>query len=189
MKKDIYITDYNCVTPLGFDIDSNWNALIEGKSGVASHRIAEHQEAFYTSMIDSPTLEERFFKTFGQDQNHQLPFTRLEKMLLLSLKPLIEKHNITENTAFILSTTKGNISLLKNQPDVPEGAYLSSMAKKIADFFGFTTKPIVVSNACVSGVMAIAVAKNMIRAGKYKDAFVVAGDELSEFVISGFNSF
>lgn len=63
------------------------------------------------------------------------------------------------------------------------------MAKKIADFFGFTTKPIVVSNACVSGVMAIAVAKNMIRARKYKDAFVVAGDELSEFVISGFNSF
>lgn len=188
MKKDIYITDYNCVTPLGFDIDSNWNALIEGKSGVASHRIAEHQEAFYTSMIDSPTLEERFFKTFGQNQNHQLPFTRLEKMLLLSLKPLIEKHDITENTAFILSTTKGNISLLKNQSDVPEGAYLSSMAKKIADFFGFTTKPIVVSNACVSGVMAIAVAKNMIRAGKYKDAFVVAGDELSEFVISGFNS-
>ncbi len=168
MKKDIYITDYNCVTPLGFDIDSNWNALIEGKSGVASHRIAEHQEAFYTSMIDSPTLEERFFKTFGQDQNHQLPFTRLEKMLLLSLKPLIEKHNITENTAFILSTTKGNISLLKNQSDVPEGAYLSSMAKKIADFFGFTTKPIVVSNACVSGVMAIAVAKNMIRGENIK---------------------
>ena len=46
-----------------------------------------------------------------------------------------------------------------------------------------------VSNACVSGVMAISVAKNMIQAGKYKDAFVVAGDEISEFVISGFNSF
>jgi 3-oxoacyl-[acyl-carrier-protein] synthase-1 len=37
--------------------------------------------------------------------------------------------------------------------------------------------------------MAIAVAKNMIQAGKYKDAFVVAGDEITEFVISGFNSF
>jgi 3-oxoacyl-[acyl-carrier-protein] synthase-1 len=37
--------------------------------------------------------------------------------------------------------------------------------------------------------MAIAVAKNMILAGKYKDAFVIAGDEISEFVISGFNSF
>ena len=29
----------------------------------------------------------------------------------------------------------------------------------------------------------------MIQAGKYKDAFVIAGDEISEFVISGFNSF
>lgn len=37
--------------------------------------------------------------------------------------------------------------------------------------------------------MAISVAKNMIQAGRYKDAFVVAGDEISEFVISGFNSF
>ena len=35
----------------------------------------------------------------------------------------------------------------------------------------------------------MSVAKNMIQAGKYKDAFVIAGDELSEFVISGFNSF
>jgi 3-oxoacyl-[acyl-carrier-protein] synthase-1 len=57
------------------------------------------------------------------------------------------------------------------------------------DFFGFKTKPIVVSNACVSGVMALAVAKNMILSGKYNDAFVIAGDEISEFVISGFNSF
>jgi hypothetical protein len=40
-------------------------------------------------------------------------FTRLEKMFLLSLKPLVEKHQISEETAFILSTTKGNISLLK----------------------------------------------------------------------------
>ena len=110
-------------------------------------------------------------------------------MFLLSLKPLVERHSISDDTAFILSTTKGNISLLKNESTLPEGVYLSNLAQKLADFFGFKTKPIVVSNACVSGVMAISVAKNMIQAGKYKDAFVVAGDEISEFVISGFNSF
>ncbi|WP_312399574.1 beta-ketoacyl synthase N-terminal-like domain-containing protein [Chryseobacterium sp.] len=182
MKKEIYITDYNCVTPLGFDVSSNWNALLEGKSGVALHKIIENQEPFYASMIDE--LENEFTKFFI-DQD----FTRLEKMFLLSLKPLVEKHQISNETAFILSTTKGNISLLKNQNTLPEGVFLSSLAQKIADFFGFKTKPIVVSNACVSGVMAIAVAKNMIQAGKYKDAFVIAGDEISEFVISGFNSF
>lgn len=184
MKKEVYITDYNCITPLGFDVSSNWNALLEGKSGVALHKIIENQEPFYASMIDSEKLNEEFNKNFN-DQN----FTRLEKMFLLSLKPLVEKHQISDETAFILSTTKGNISLLKNQKTLPEGVFLSSLAQKIADFFGFKTKPIVVSNACVSGVMAIAVAKNMIQAGKYKDAFVIAGDEISEFVISGFNSF
>ncbi len=184
MKKEVYITDYNCVTPLGFDVLSNWNALLEGKSGVALHKIIENQEPFYASMIDSEKLENEFQKNFN-NQN----LTRLEKMFLLSLKPLVERHQISDETAFILSTTKGNISLLKNQTTLPEEVFLSKMAQKLADFFGFKTKPIVVSNACVSGVMAIAVAKNMILAGKYKDAFVIAGDEISEFVISGFNSF
>lgn len=187
MKKEIYITDYNCVTPLGFDVDSNWKALLNGNSGVALHKIIENQDAFYASVIDSEKLNKEFDRAFPQ--NEDLKFTRLEKMLLLSMKPLVEKHQITEDTALILSTTKGNISLLKNQNELPQGVYLSELAQKIADFFGFKTKPIVVSNACVSGVMAIAVTKNMIQAGKYKDAFVIAGDEISEFVISGFNSF
>lgn len=184
MRKEVYITDYNCVTPLGFDVSSNWNALLDGKSGVALHKIIENQEPFYASMIDSEKLEEEFQKNFDNQD-----FTRLEKMFLLSLKPLVARHSISDETAFILSTTKGNISLLKNQTALPEGVFLSNLAQKLADFFGFKTKPIVVSNACVSGVMAIAVAKNMIQAGKYKDAVVVAGDEISEFVISGFNSF
>jgi len=187
MNREIYITDYNCVTPLGFDVESNWKALLEGKSGVALHKVIDNHDAFFVSKIDSEKLEIEFNRFFDSAQNDN--FTRLEKMFLLSLKPLVERHNITEETAFILSTTKGNISLLKNKNTLPEGVYLSKLAHKLADFFGFKTKPIVVSNACVSGVMAIAVAKNMIQAGKYKDAFVVAGDEISEFVISGFNSF
>ncbi len=189
MRKDVYITDYNCVTPLGTDVSSNWNALLKGESGVALYKIIENQEAFFASRINSEKLEEEFNRFFGYAQKDNRDFTRLEKMFLLCLKPLVEKYEITEETAFILSTTKGNISLLKNQSSLPEGVYLSGLAQKIADFLRFKAKPIVVSNACVSGVMAIAVAKNMIQAGKYKDAFVVAGDEISEFVISGFNSF
>lgn len=189
MRKEIYITDYNCVTPLGFNTESNWNALLGGKSGVALHKITGSQDACYAAMIDSDQLNEEFGRIFGDAQNNSDNFTRLEKMLLLSLHPLVKKHILSEDTAFILSTTKGNISLLKNQSELPEGVYLSKLAQKIANFFGFKTKPVVVSNACVSGVMAIAAAKNMIRAGKYKDAYVIAGDELSEFVISGFNSF
>jgi len=184
MMKEIYITDYNCVTPLGFDVESNWKALSQGKSGVGLQKITENHEAFFVSKIDDEKLENEFKNDFDNPD-----FTRLEKMFLLSLKPLIERRQISNDTAFILSTTKGNISLLKNKTTLPESVYLSNLAQKIADFFGFKTKPIVISNACVSGVMAISVAKNMILAGKYKDAFVIAGDEISEFVVSGFNSF
>ncbi|WP_292010145.1 beta-ketoacyl synthase N-terminal-like domain-containing protein [Chryseobacterium sp.] len=184
MKQDIFITDYNCVSPLGMDAASNWNALLQNRSGVALNNISEHQENFFVSKIDNEKLEKSFRQSFSSQE-----FTRLEKMLLLSLNPLLNRHSLTEETAFILSTTKGNISLLKNKDTVPEDVYLSVLAKKISEFFGFTTRPIVVSNACVSGVMAISIAKTMIRSGKYKDAFIVAGDEVSEFVVSGFNSF
>ena len=109
MNKEIYITDYNCVTPLGFDVESNWSALLEGKSGVALHKVSDNLEAFFVSKIDSEKLEEEFNKLFD-NQN----FTRLEKMFLLSLKPLVERHPISDETAFILSTTKGNISLLNS---------------------------------------------------------------------------
>ncbi|MDQ1097921.1 MULTISPECIES: beta-ketoacyl synthase N-terminal-like domain-containing protein [Chryseobacterium] len=184
MKKQTFITDYNCVTPLGFDTASNWENLISGNSGIAPHPGMGNQGSFYASIIPDERLNEEFDTYFDHAD-----FTRLEKMLLLSLKPLVERHRITEHTGLILSTTKGNITLLKNQPQLPEGAYLSVLAQKIADHFGFATKPVVISNACVSGVMAVAVAKNMIAAGRFADAFVIAGDEVSEFVLSGFNSF
>ncbi|WP_294206388.1 beta-ketoacyl synthase N-terminal-like domain-containing protein [uncultured Chryseobacterium sp.] len=184
MKKQTFITDYNCVTPLGFNTASNWENLIAGKSGIARHAVLENQDPFYTSMIPDERLNEEFNRHFDDSD-----CTRLEKMLLLCLKPLVEKHAITEHTGLILSTTKGNVTLLKNQPNLPQGAYLSVLAQKVADHFGFTSKPVVISNACVSGVLALAVAKNMIAAGMYTDAFVIAGDEVSEFVLSGFNSF
>src|SRR5690606_14514693 len=66
---------------------------------------------------------------------------------------------------------------------------VSVLAKKIADVFGFKIRPIVIANACASGVLAVSVAKNMFECGLYEDAYVLAGDEVSEFGISGFTSF
>ena len=67
--KEIYITDYNCVTPLGFDISSNWKALLAGKSGVSLHKIINNHEPFYASKIDSDRLETEFNRFFGSAQN------------------------------------------------------------------------------------------------------------------------
>lgn len=184
MVKNVYITDTNCITPLGFDVSSNWNGLLKADSGIKLHEKLGMLESFYASIIDTEKLDIAF--TEITDEKH---FTKLEKMLILALAPMISKHKITNKTAFVFSTTKGNISLLENKECKIESAHLSALAKKVSTFFGFTTEPIVVSNACVSGVLAIAVAKRMIQSDIYDNAFVVAGDEISEFVLSGFNSF
>jgi 3-oxoacyl-[acyl-carrier-protein] synthase I len=184
MQKEIYITHTNCITPLGLDVISNNTALLKGQSGIQLCENNLMQDPYYASIISNKILDNAFSKV-----SKRTNFTKLEKMFILALEPMVNKQKTTSKTAFILSTTKGNITALGNNNNSIEEAQLGTLAKKVSSFFGFTTEPIVVSNACVSGVLAIAVAKRMIQSGMYDDAFVVAGDSISEFVLSGFNSF
>lgn len=185
MPRETYITATNCITPLGFDVETNIQNIEEGISGILEHYDKKFsQNTFLGAIINDSDLEKEFEKISNVEG-----FTRLEKMLLLALKPIIKK-NPTEKTALILSTTKGNISELNtSSEEISEKVYLQNLAKTIANFFDFKTEPIVVSNACVSGILAVATAKRLIQAEIYDDAYVIAGDEFSEFVLSGFTSF
>lgn len=180
----IYITNSNCVTPLGFDVEANWNALVNGNSGIQLVEKYGNLDSIFASIIETELLD-TCFKNISTEAS----FTKLEKMLIMALHPLVSKNPISDKSVLILSTTKGNISLLENENLPIEATQLSTLAKKINTFFGFTTEPIVVSNACVSGVLAVSVAKRMLQMNCYEDAYVIAGDEISEFVLSGFNSF
>lgn len=184
--KNVYIAHTNCITPLGFDVDSNVLAIENGFSGISLQENSSLMAApFYAGVIDSDKLNTAFAALSNAIH------TRLEKMMILALDPVIKKSGAELNAkaALILSTTKGNITALnENAVPVPD-AYLHQLAQNIADFFGITTQPIVVSNACVSGIMAVSVAKRLVQAGLYDNVFVISGDEVSEFVLSGFNSF
>lgn len=184
MTKQVYISKYNCATPLGFSMNANWNALLKNESGVQFHEKFGNLSDLFFSKIEDEKLEDAF-NALNVNDNH---FSRLEKMILLALDSIIDTNTITNKTGFIFSTTKGNIDTLQSKADFND-SYLSTPAKKIANFYQFTTEPVVVSNACVSGVYAIALAKRMIQAGAYEQVYVVAADIVSEFVLSGFNSF
>ncbi|MDX6181040.1 beta-ketoacyl synthase N-terminal-like domain-containing protein [Flavobacterium sp. Fl-77] len=188
MTRDIYITQTNCITPLGFDVASNIDAIKGGNTGIQLHENTSMMPiAFYAAIISDEKINGAFEK-ISTDKK----YSRLEKMMILALEPIVKKSQITldSKVAFVLSTTKGNVTaLIPNSEEGFQNAHLDVLAKNVADFFGFTTQPIVVSNACVSGVLAISVAKRMIQSGLYDHAFVVAGDEVSEFVLSGFNAF
>jgi 3-oxoacyl-[acyl-carrier-protein] synthase-1 len=188
MIREIYINETNCITPLGFDVASNIEAILRGDSGIQLHNdVSLMPNSFYASIISDEKINSAFSKISSETK-----YSRLEKMMILALEPIIKNSKVKLNskTGLIFSTTKGNVTALKNaSAESFKSAYLDVLAKNIADFFGFQTQPIVVSNACVSGILAISVAKRMIQSELYDNIFVVAGDEVSEFILSGFNAF
>ena len=184
MNAKIYIEDYNCITPIGTDIASNWKSLLDNKSEIKTHQILDNHPGCYASIVDNDIINTEFSKITDRTD-----FTRFEKLLIIAINPIIKSKSVAENSLLVLSTTKGNISEISQKSELPESAHLYFSAQKIADFFNFKTKPIIVSNACVSGVMAVSIAKTLIETDKYDDAYIIAGDELTPFVVSGFNSF
>lgn len=188
--RPVYCSANNIVSPLGFNSEANTILVAQEKSGIALHSDTNLSASpFHASIIENKTLTEAFQKI----NTTNLVYTKLEKMMILSLQDTIAKasFSITEKTAFIISTTKGNIDVLhpKNNTFSPNRAYLSALGNVLTSFFNFKNEPIIVSNACVSGILAVAVAKRFIQSKYYDNAFIVSGDIVSEFTISGFTSF
>ncbi len=183
-----YLSHNNIVSSLGFDsinvVDKISNE-ISGLQLVHEPKILEYP--FYSSMISEEVLKEVFDRL-----RTKLPHTRLEKMLMVSLKTILKasKIELTDRVGLLISTTKGNIDALEKDSKFPkERAYLSTLGAELQNYFGFVTEPIIVSNACVSGVLAITVAKRLVDYGKFDHVFVVAGDLVTKFILSGFRSF
>lgn len=181
MKK-VYITSTSCLSSVGADKHLTWQGIQEGQSGIKKVRQLGFIEDIYAGQIADEVIDTQWNKL-----NISGVFTRLEKMLIIALKPLIDQNKPTDTSQLILATTKGNINDLVNTG--AKGADINDMIQRIADLFGFKTTPIVVCNACVSGILAVSVGKRMIQMGVCEDAYVIAGDELTPFVVSGFNSF
>jgi len=186
--KDVFVTYNNIISALGFNTTSNIEQISKGISGIKKQEDKKlMKNPFYASLIDTYELD-KAFKKFGNGKI----YTRLEKMMILSLHDVIQqsKITITKKTALIISTTKGNVDTLDSKSEFPkERAYLPELGKQIQHFFGFENEAIIVSNACVSGILSIAIAKRLIQSEVYEDVLIVSGDVVSEFILSGFNSF
>lgn len=190
MHMAFFVAD-NIISPLGFTTADNFFALAKGLTGIDIINDTKiYPETFPAAMIQPRSLNNAF-----ENIPTTTTFTHLEKMLLLSVSDAINKTTIdikSPKTGIILSTTKGNIDLLA--PDQQnkfekERVQLWRLAQVIAGYFGNPNQPIVISNACISGVLAINVAAMLIHEGKFDHIIVIGGDIVSRFVVSGFMSF
>ncbi len=120
-------------------------------------------------------------------------YTRFESLLIEQLGNVVEESGVDlsdEDTLVIVSTTKGNVELLAVDCDnIPSRAFISEAVETVADYFRCKNTPIIISNACISGVSAFVVARWLLMSEKYKHVVVAGCDVLSEFITAGFASF
>lgn len=120
-------------------------------------------------------------------------YTRFESMAIEQIADVLNQSGLSlsdGDTQLIISTTKGNIELLaKDCANIPERTFLYNSAEIIAEYFNAANQPIVISNACISGVSAFIVAREMLLSQKVRHAVIVGCDTLCEFITSGFASF
>lgn len=177
----VYVAADNILSPLGNSTQENFEQVKTGLSAI--HQIS-----------DSKLSAEPFCASMFLNREEKIRFTRFENLCIQSVESAISQTEIklsSTDTVFILSTTKGNIELIEENEmseEIRNRISLFNTAKIIAEHFGEVNKPLVVSNACISGVLSVIIAKRLLQSGKYKHAVICGADVLSKFIISGFQS-
>lgn len=185
----IYTSYSNIISPLGFTTQENYDAVSHSQIGVKKIKLPFSEELFCVAKIDDQKIQEHLSEI--KDCNTH---TKLELLSILSIQDVLNQSGIDPSdnrTLLIYSTTKGNIDILEGQYKNidPKRVYLPVFAKHLQNYFKMVHTPIVLSNACISGILAIVIAKRFIEQGSYDNVLVCGGDILSEFTISGFKSF
>lgn len=185
---DIFISSDNIFSPLGVNTAENFLQLKKNVSGIKLHDdTVMSEQPFYAALFNS---ENSFAGNISQSN-----YTKFEKLLIASIYDALENSGVSaqdKKTVLIISSTKGNISLLETEThnkDLSTRISLNTSAKRVAEHFHFTNQPLVVSNACISGILAILTGMRLIRSGQYENAVVAGADVISKFVLSGFQSF
>ena len=171
-----YIIADNIISPLGETSEDNYLSVKSGRSGIRAYEpgTCNIPEGFNASLL---------FEDF-----ETLALKSAQKAIGNALKNIAnEQKNIGnaqlelkgKRTAFILSSTKGNIE---------ENISLADSAQRIARQLGIDAQPIVVCNACISGLSALILGNRLIDSGLYDSAIVCGCDTPRQFILSGFQS-
>jgi 3-oxoacyl-[acyl-carrier-protein] synthase-1 len=186
--KPVFIIADNIVSPIGLTANENFDLLKAGVSGIRLHHKSISPVPFYASLFSDNAV-------FTQSVSNADSYTRFEQLLIASVQDALSLANVDPaggKTVLIISSTKGNISLIEKEmlnEDVEKRIALHSSARMIADHFHFTAHPVVVSHACISGLVALITGMRLLQSGRFDHAVVAGADLITQFVLSGFQSF
>ncbi|HHV02329.1 MAG: beta-ketoacyl synthase N-terminal-like domain-containing protein [Bacteroidales bacterium] len=179
----------NIISPLGHTSGENYRAVCRGESGIVPWKDPAGAP-ISVSCLDMNKLDRDFQKVCHPHGE----YTMVEKTMLLSASLAVEEAGIdasSPRTGFVLSTTKGNIHLLADPSHGfgKDRIHLWHTSGLLSGFFKNPGAPLTVSNACISGACAQIAAQKMLEYGLYDHVVVTGVDMISDFIVSGFQSF
>ncbi|MBZ4189813.1 beta-ketoacyl-[acyl-carrier-protein] synthase family protein [Niabella beijingensis] len=183
--RSVFVLSQNIVSPLGSTAQENFDALCADRTAVKVHQDAARSDVPFCAALFGPSF-------FNEEATAFTPFESLLKASVADAIRLAGIDPADPDTALILSSTKGNISLLEDHTvtvELKKEVGMTVSAEKIAGHFGFKNRPLIVSHACISGTLAIITARRMLEAGRYKTIVVAGADLITRFILSGFQSF
>ena len=200
-EPEVFIVSDNIVSPLGNTTAENFSKLKQNISSVKEHHdVNVSSKPFYASLFDSH--EPRMYAVKNTDEHNFTPldahpagYTTFEQLLIASIGDALLDNGIDahdKKTILIISSTKGNISLLESETcntTLKKRIALPTSAKLVSEYFGFSNQPVIISNACISGVLAIITGIRFLRRGQYENAVIAGADVITKFILSGFESF
>lgn len=189
---NVFVAADNIISPLGFSSKANFDSLKQMKTGVQFFETSSFShEPVHAAIIDETIIEKEFQKVNATES-----YTKLEKLAIVSIHNALNENNLIDikspKTLIIFSSTKGNIDLLNSKLATSfdkKRLLLWETANVIARHFSNPNTPIVISNACISGVLALILGKRLLEENEYENIVVVGVDLISHFVVSGFQSF
>jgi 3-oxoacyl-[acyl-carrier-protein] synthase-1 len=172
--RDIWVASDCVVSPLGNTTDENYRQVRAGKTGVKARHHDGISPLVYTASIDRSQAD------------HKVSFFEaICRKAIDGVQAGVDM--IPAGTLLVLSTTKGNVEYLESGQKDDSGIFLHTVAGALAQRYGLR-QSIVISNACISGVLAMIVASRYLQRGGFDHALVIGADVLSKFIISGFQS-
>jgi len=203
-NKRVVVTGVAAITPLGNDVSTSWEKLLEGKSGIA------HITRFDCSGYDTKIAGE----VKGFEPEKFIPKKQIKRMdrfnqyAVVAAKMLLEdasfeiNENISTQIGIVLGCGLGGLEtieefhekLLKRGPTRVSPLYIPKLisniaAGQIAIFTKAKGPNMVTNSACASGCHSIGYAYSDIKLGRAK-AMICGGVEstITPMAISGFNA-
>lgn len=202
LNRRVAITGIGLITPLGCTVEGNWQAMLNGESGIRSITHFDPRDLPCTIGGEIPDFDPITFMSSKEARR----MSRASQIMLAASKQAIEDAGLSvplqspERAGVYIGTAAGGVIRLDEgiqtlrtrgygrvNPFAAPAVLPNMLTFHVTEYAGAVGPNCTITTACASGTQSVGEAFHLIRSGKL-DLAIAGGAEalISDFVIAGF---